>query len=43
MVRENGLVERAQPNAETEVDAFLESFSPIVDELRRMSPLCVKG
>ena len=30
-------------NTEEEVDAFLEAFPPIVDKLRQMSPLYVKG
>ena len=30
-------------NTEEEVDAFLEAFPPIVEKLRRMSPLYVKG
>jgi cysteine desulfurase len=30
-------------NTEEEVDAFLEAFPPIVDKLRQMSPLFVKG
>jgi cysteine desulfurase len=30
-------------NTEDEVDAFLEAFPPIVDKLRQMSPLYVKG
>lgn len=30
-------------NREEEVDAFLEAFPPIVDKLRQMSPLYVKG
>jgi cysteine desulfurase len=30
-------------NTDKEVDAFLDAFPPIVDKLRRMSPLYVKG
>jgi len=30
-------------NTDEEVDAFLEAFPPIVDKLRRMSPLYAKG
>jgi cysteine desulfurase len=30
-------------NTEVEADAFLEAFPPIVDKLRQMSPLYVKG
>ena len=30
-------------NTEEEADAFLEAFPPIVDKLRQMSPLYVKG
>jgi cysteine desulfurase len=30
-------------NTEEEVDAFLDAFPPIVDKLRQMSPLYVKG
>jgi cysteine desulfurase len=30
-------------NTEEEVDAFLDAFPPIVDKLRQMSPLFVKG
>jgi cysteine desulfurase len=36
-------VSLGRENTEEEVDAFLEAFPPIVDKLRRMSPLYVKG
>jgi len=36
-------VSLGRENTEAEVDAFLEAFPPIVDKLRQMSPLYVKG
>ena len=36
-------VSLGRENTEEEVDAFLETFPPIVDKLRQMSPLYVKG
>ncbi len=36
-------VSLGRENTEEEVDAFLEAFPPIVDKLRQMSPLYVKG
>ncbi len=36
-------VSLGRENTEQEVDAFLEAFPPIVDKLRQMSPLYVKG
>jgi cysteine desulfurase len=36
-------VSLGKENTEEEVDAFLEAFPPIVDKLRQMSPLYVKG
>jgi cysteine desulfurase len=36
-------VSLGRENTDEEVDAFLEAFPPIVDKLRQMSPLYVKG
>lgn len=36
-------VSLGRENTQEEVDAFLEAFPPIVDKLRQMSPLYVKG
>ena len=36
-------VSLGRENTEEEADAFLEAFPPIVDKLRQMSPLYVKG
>ena len=36
-------VSLGKENTEEEVDAFLAAFPPIVDKLRQMSPLYVKG
>ena len=36
-------VSLGRENTEEEVDAFLDAFPPIVDKLRQMSPLYVKG
>jgi cysteine desulfurase len=36
-------VSLGKENTEEEADAFLEAFPPIVDKLRQMSPLYVKG
>jgi cysteine desulfurase len=36
-------VSLGRENTEGEVDAFLDAFPPIVDKLRQMSPLYVKG
>ena len=36
-------VSLGRENTEEEIDAFLETFPPIVDKLRQMSPLYVKG
>jgi cysteine desulfurase len=36
-------VSLGKENTEEEVDAFLDAFPPIVDKLRQMSPLYVKG
>ena len=36
-------VSLGRENTDEEVDAFLDAFPPIVDKLRQMSPLYVKG
>jgi cysteine desulfurase len=36
-------VSLGRENTKEEVDAFLEAFPPIVEKLREMSPLYVKG
>ncbi len=36
-------VSLGRENTDEEIDAFLDAFPPIVDKLRRMSPLYVKG
>ncbi len=36
-------VSLGRENTEEEIDAFLDTFPPIVDKLRQMSPLYVKG